>query len=131
LDASHVDSNDFETPSIHHDEGPFARALDCPEHTSDCEVCSDSDADVDDLSEGDFGDLDGSESPQNQDYSVDPDESHIDASKVTAPDDAPNIVASRTYRPAAAPARAAQVRPWHSSAGPVMFAPSGPEILNR
>jgi hypothetical protein len=43
LADSHVDSLDDETDNIHHDEGPFARALDCPEQTCDTEVCADDD----------------------------------------------------------------------------------------
>jgi hypothetical protein len=134
LDASHVPSDDFEVPNIVHDKGPFARALDCPEHTSDCEVCADDDvdSDADDLSDADFGDLDGDDKPQDGDYSTDPDEDHIDDSHVDGPVADNEVLASRGIATVPTNYGPPRVVPFRARAGAVNFAGQpGPVTFTR
>jgi hypothetical protein len=126
LDASHVNSIDDETPSIHHDEGPFSRAHDGCEYAGG-EECAD-----DDLSDNDFSDLDGDDSPQDGDKDrIDDD---VDASKITEPDDDATNICSRgvAYVPNLAQARPARIVPFRAQAGPVSFAAQpGPVTFTR
>jgi hypothetical protein len=102
--------------------GPFERALDaCPE----C-GCLEYDADgVGDASgeASDPDDLSGSESPQDGDYSVDPDEDHIDDSHVDGPVSG-NISRGIAHVPNYS-------RPFRAVAGAVSWAADRPTTFTR